>query len=140
MAKQAQQNKLSHRNGVMLEQNTVVDDSLLPPAEELAKLNEVSPGIVDWIKSRTEIEQDARIRFNDGRLGLAKKDVGATHRYNFLSLIFAFLIIVLGMLFSFYLIEQKLETTGTIFAGATIAISAVYFIKASKSSQQKNNK
>lgn len=46
MVKQVQQNKLSGNNErVDIEQNTIFDDSLLPSADELAKLNAVSKDI-----------------------------------------------------------------------------------------------
>ncbi|KAA6340212.1 hypothetical protein EZS27_011905 [termite gut metagenome] len=65
MVKQAHQNKVSNKKGdITLEQNTVYDDSLLPPADELIKLNTISEDIVSWVMKRTEIEQDARIDFN----------------------------------------------------------------------------
>ena len=54
MAKKAEQNTLSDHRGLTLEQRTVVDDNLLPPAEELAKLNDISKEILPWIMNRTE--------------------------------------------------------------------------------------
>lgn len=61
MAKKAEQNKVCDRTGLTLEQNTVYDDNLLPSADELAKLDNVSKDIIPWIMKRTEMEQDARI-------------------------------------------------------------------------------
>lgn len=42
MAKKAEQNKVCDKTGLTLEQNTVYDDNLLPSADELAKLDNVS--------------------------------------------------------------------------------------------------
>lgn len=39
MTKKAEQNKVSNKSGLTLEQNTVYDDNLLPSADELAKLD-----------------------------------------------------------------------------------------------------
>lgn len=66
MAKQSHQNRLAKaRNGeIMVEQNMAYDDSLLPNAEELQKLQEIDGAIVPWIMQRTEVEQNARIEFN----------------------------------------------------------------------------
>lgn len=65
MTKRAEQNKLrSTADGVALEHNTVYDDNLLPAADELCKLNALDSDIVPWVMKRTEIEQDARIKFN----------------------------------------------------------------------------
>ena len=63
MAKKAEQNKVCDKTGLTLEQNTVYDDNLLPSADELAKLDTVSKDIIPWIMKRTEMEQDARIKF-----------------------------------------------------------------------------
>lgn len=64
MSKSQQQTRgVSRRDGVAIEQNTIVDDSLLPSAEELEKLKQIDPSIIEWIMRRTEKEQDARIKF-----------------------------------------------------------------------------
>lgn len=39
MAKKAEQNRLQDKNGLTVEKNTLYDDSLLPSADELSKLN-----------------------------------------------------------------------------------------------------
>lgn len=50
MAKKAQQNKISQDSkGIKFEQQNIEDDSMLPAAEELAKLNAVDEKIVPWI-------------------------------------------------------------------------------------------
>lgn len=49
MAKKAEQNKVCDKTGLTLEQNTVYDDNLLPSADELAKLDNVSKDIIPWI-------------------------------------------------------------------------------------------
>jgi hypothetical protein len=66
MAKKAEQKKLSDGK-VSLEQNSIYDDSLLPAAEEIERLNNISSEILPWIMKRTEVEQDARIKFNEER-------------------------------------------------------------------------
>jgi len=56
MSKKAEQNKLSDKRGVTLEHNTIIDDNLLPSAEELTKLNAISSDILPWIMKRMELE------------------------------------------------------------------------------------
>lgn len=137
MVKKAEQNKLSNSKGVSFEHNTIIDDNLLPSADELAKLNSVSPDILPWIMQRTELEQNARIRFNDGRLDLTKKDLNYNHRYNFTALLMAFIIVLAFMGFAFYLIVNGQETIGTMFAGGTVVLIVSYFLKASKNRANK---
>ena len=60
-----------------------------------------------------------------------------TRNQNMLALIFAFLIIVLGLVFSTYLIYSKLEIQGTIFAGATIVMAATMFLRHGKNQPTK---
>lgn len=132
MAKKAEQNTLSNNQGLTFEQKTVVDDNLLPSADELAKLNEVSKDIIPWIMGRTEKEQDARIKFNEDRMRLSEKDLNFAHRYNMTALIMAFLIVLLFLSASFYLIISGKEIIGSIFAGGTIVGIISYFLNSKK--------
>lgn len=132
MAKKAEQNTLSDHRGLTLEQRTVVDDNLLPPAEELAKLNDISKEILPWIMNRTEKEQDARISFNENRMRLTEKDLNFAHRYNMVALIMSFVIVILFLAASFNLIISGKEVLGTLFAGGTIVGIISYFLNSKK--------
>ena len=132
MAKKAEQNKLTDERGLTFEQNTLVDDNLLPSADELAKLNGISEDIIPWIMARTEKEQDARIKFNEDRMRLSEKDLKFAHKYNMLALVMAFLIVLLFLSASFYLIISGKEVIGTIFAGGTIVGIVSYFLNAKR--------
>lgn len=132
MAKKAEQNKLKDERGLTFEQNTIVDDNLLPSADELAKLNGISEDIIPWIMARTEKEQDARIKFNEDRMRLSEKDLKFAHKYNMLALVMAFLIVLLFLSASFYLIISGKEVIGTIFAGGTIVGIVSYFLNAKR--------
>lgn len=137
MGKQAHQNKISGKNGLTVEHNSVIEDNLLPAAEELAKLNAIDSSIITWIKERTAIEQDARIEFNKERIKLAGKDLNCVHVYNFMALVFAFIVLISAMFFSYALITKGMGVEGTCFAGGTIIIAAIFFIKASKNKEVK---
>ena len=132
MAKKAEQNKLKDERGLTFEQNTIVDDNLLPSADELAKLNSISEDIIPWIMSRTEREQDARIKFNEDRMRLSENDLKFAHKYNMLALVMAFVIVLLFLSASFYLIISGKEVIGTIFAGGTIVGIVSYFLNAKR--------
>ena len=76
MSRKAEQNRVIHHdNKLAVEQTSIYDDSLLPPADELAKLKELDPDIINWVKKRTEIEQDARIKFNENKVKLMDKNM-----------------------------------------------------------------
>lgn len=137
MAKEVHQKKLSsHKDGVSLEQNSAYDDSLLPPADELAKFNEINPDIIKWIMDRTSLEQEVRHSHNQERLKMSKYEFRGTRRYNIAALIFAFLVIMAGLSFSTFLIYNEMNVVGTIFAGSTLIMAANAFIRASKKTNQ----
>lgn len=119
MAKKAEQNRVMHNNsGVAVEQTSIYDDSLLPPAEELEKLQRIDSGCIDWIKSRTEKEQDARINFNFSRLGLAKDDMKNRKQIQLLGIIMIFIVIIVGFALSAFFLWKGQNLAGTIFGGA----------------------
>ena len=130
MSKQAHQKRLStQKGGFIIEQHSVYDNSLLPPAEELAKLKEINPEIVDWVMERTTFEQVERLK-------IAKFEFRGARRYNVTALIFAFAVIIAGLSFSTFLIYNSMDIVGTIFAGGTLIMAANAFIKASKNKKQ----
>lgn len=61
---------------------------------------------------------------------IAQSDFKHIHRYNFTALIMAFIIVLIFIAFSFYLIINGQETIGTIFAGGSIVLIVSYFLKA----------
>ena len=139
MAKQQRQNKLAkNRNGeVWLEENTAIDDNLLPSAVELEKLKEVDPTIIDWILKRTEIEQDARITFNNDRVRITEYDLKKFHRFNFTALVLAFLLFVIVLGISAIFVYFNLPVQGTIFGGTAITVAIVYFLRVISRSNKK---
>ena len=139
MSKAAQHNKVQMRNsGAVVEQKTVIEDSFLPSAEELYKLKEVKPELVDWIMERAAKEQDARHDFNRARVRLANKEMNGTIWINILCILFAFLIIIAGILATLWLLHKEMTVAGTIFASGTIIGAAALFMRIPKNT--KNNK
>lgn len=141
MAKQHQQNKISRstKGELLLEQNVAIDDSLLPSAAELEKLKEVDPTIITWIMQRTEIEQNARIKNNQDILDLNKMNIKNIHSFNKTSLILGFILFIVTLLLSAYFIYSGLPTQGTIFGGASIFVTILYFSKVIISSRSKRS-
>jgi len=123
-------------NMVAFEHQESYDDSLLPDAAELAKLKELDPDIMNWIKSRTEKEQDARLEFNAKKVEVLTKASKRAYIIDFYSITCAFLIIICGMLLSALLIYKGEKIIGTIFAGATILVAANSFLNFRKGNQK----
>lgn len=121
MGRKAEQNKLTTgSNGVQLEHNTVYDDNLLPAADELAKLNSIDPNIISWIKQRTEIEQNARVRFNERRTALAFREINYSAFLTFLGMAFCFLVILGFGYCSYSLVMSGHENAGLLIGGGDI--------------------
>ncbi|MBR5028588.1 MAG: hypothetical protein IKX51_05140 [Bacteroidales bacterium] len=139
MAKVAQHNKaeMGKSGNAIVEQKTIVDDSMLPAAEELAKLKEVKPELVDWIMQRAEKEQEARIDFNKDRVKLANKELNGNISVDIISLVFAFIIVLGGMAATLWALKAGMTVAGTIFAGTTLVAAAALFTKIPKKDSKK---
>lgn len=105
---------------VALEHNTVYDDNLLPAADELCKLNALDPDIVPWVKNRTEIEQNARIKFNLRRTALAFREINYSAFLTFAGLILCVGVIMGIFYLSYDLIMNGHETAGMLFGGGDV--------------------
>jgi uncharacterized membrane protein len=123
--KHLQTRGMADRNQVAIEQSTVVDDNLLPSAEELAKLKQVDPNIILWIMQRAEKEQDTRLNFNTEQMHLAHKNLNLTKISLWLAFVLSIAILSLSGLF----IYLGKEVAGTIFGGVGIFVVIQSFLK-----------
>lgn len=130
MGRKAEQNRLIHQGeSVAVEQTSVYDDNLLPSADELSKLQQLDPDCINWIKKRTEIEQDARIKFNNDKVELMRKDMNLVAFQNILCIIVAFIIIMSGLICSAYFVYKDLKIEGSVFGGSTLVFAGLIFLK-----------
>ncbi len=127
--------------GASFEHHESFDDNLLPDSEELAKLKVLDPNIIDWVKERTAKEQDSRIDFNNRKMLLLEKSSSRHFTLDVLSILSAFVVIVAGMCFSYFLLINQHVITSTAFAGATIVFAANAFLsfRKKKSSEAPGN-
>lgn len=134
MAKAQQVKRLvQSKDAVAVEQTVTTESSFLPSADELAKLQQVSTDIVPWIMQRTEVEQNARIKFNLDNMNYAGKDLKLKHIYNYIALFMAFFITIAFLIVSCYLLIKGLYVGGSIFTGATlIALIGIFMRKPTK--------
>lgn len=123
---------LPHGKGAAFEHNETVDDSLLPKAEELAKLKAIDPTIIEWIKQRTEKEQDSRLKFNEDQMDLLRKHTLWVHWLDLAAMLFALLVVFGGMAFSWLLISNDHTVGGSLFAGGTLLAAANVFFRIRK--------
>ena len=142
MAKQQRtqkQTSVQHKNGngYQQEHTEVFDDNLLPDASEIEQLHRIDPGILDWLKTRAEKEQDFRHAAFNHRTNILESDVKGSIRINTMGTIFAFIIIMSGMGFSAFLVHHGSVIAGTVFSGLTIVYAASLFLR--KNRNKKNN-
>jgi uncharacterized membrane protein len=138
MAKQTQQNRLAknNKNEVMVEQSTTYDDSFLPSAVELEKLKEIDPNIIQWILSRSEMEQNARIENNREIVEINKFNLKRIHRFNFTALFLAFALFICALAVSAFFVIKGLTVEGTLFGGSTLVMGIIFFIRAAYNKKQ----
>lgn len=116
------------RSGIM-ESHLTFDDSLLPAADELRKLKELDPDIMSWMKERTALEQSKRLEITAAKVDIVYRD--QTFRYNIdrLVILSAFMVFVIGMAISYFLISNSQALTGSLFAGGTLLLTGSAFLK-----------
>ncbi|MDR2999780.1 MAG: hypothetical protein LBU89_00830 [Fibromonadaceae bacterium] len=110
----------------------MVQESLLPVPEELAKFKEIEPAIVSWMMQYADKEQDMRIKFNLERLNLTKGEQNIVR----MSLWLAFAVAALFMVLSGILIYSGLEIAGTIFGGLALVLCVQAFLKFGRNQKQ----
>lgn len=112
----------------LLKQQTLVDDTVfLPPASDLADYQKIDPNSIDWIKARAEQEQNSRIKFNDDRIKLAKKELNGRNVSAYLGIIAITFIALMFIMFAFYLVSKGYDTKGTLF-GSGAFLMIIYYL------------
>lgn len=119
-------------------QRTTYEDNMLPSAEEMAKYNDVSPDIVRYILEQAKAEQEHRHSMDHKTADIVGSSEFSKNKLNSMGLSFAFIIVVLGLFFSAFLIHSGKDISGSILAGATIFSGAGMFIFREKKSNKKN--
>jgi len=130
MSKQMQGQARS--DGNRTEFGIMVQESLLPVPEDLAKFKEIDPAIVGWMMQYADREQDTRTKFNMERIGLMKSE----HSIVKTSLWLAFTLAILFLLLSGVLIYCGMEIAGTIFGGAALILCVQAFLKFGRKQKQ----
>jgi uncharacterized membrane protein len=110
----------------------MVQESLLPVPEELAKFKEIEPTIVNWLMQYADKEQDARIKFNFERLDLTKGEQKIIKT----SLWLAFMIAVLFIGLAALLIFLGQNVAGTIFGGIALVLCVQSFLRFGRNQKQ----
>ena len=101
------------------------DDNLLPNPEELAKYQQLDPGMIEWIKGRCDLEQKSRIDFNNERLRLTSSAHSKAFTIDIMTIIFSVIVVLAAMAFSYLLIMKSHILSGSLFAGGTVILYGI---------------
>lgn len=130
MAKQQKKQQVvknQQGQGLLIEE--VLDDNLLPDATEIEKLHRIDNNILEWLKQTAEKEQEFRHQTFAKKLKIAEDTERGIRQISKLGIIFSFIIVVLGMFFSGFLIYIGQTVIGTIFAGGIILSIVSAFLR-----------
>ncbi len=125
------------QHGKMVKHEETFDDNLLPSYQELEKLNQIDSSLIEFVKETTRKEQDFRHKAHLESINAFNNQDKRAFRINITGMILAFLVFVLGMLFSYAILTAGFSTIGTIFAGGTILAACITFINAGQKKVQK---
>lgn len=111
-----------------VEQHEVFDDNLLPDATQIEKLHSIDNGILPWLKSRAEKEQEFRHRAFNEKSGIIDKHNAKEHntvRYG----LTIYFVLVLGFgVASYFLIEKGLNVEGSVFGGTAVILALAVLV------------
>ena len=129
MAKQKRKAQLVRKPGQAIGHiEEEFDDNLLPDAEEIAKLHQIDPKIMEWLKERAEKEQEFRHKAYFERINLVKKNERGSRWINYAGLFFSFILLGGGMVYSYKLIMAGHTIIGSIFSGVVLLSVASMFL------------
>jgi len=134
------------KNGNMarVEHTEVHDDNLLPDAAEIAKLKEIDPDILTWLKATAEKEQNFRHKAFFERTSIVDNHNSRGHNTARYGLTIYFLLVAGAGVASFILLRDGHNVQGSIFGGAAglLALAVLVTKKAptSPTEETKNNK
>lgn len=127
-----------HGVGKQIIEKYTVDDNLLPSPQELSAYQQIDERIIPFLMETASKEQSFRHELEKDKLAAVKKNDSRTFLTNWWGMFFAFLIMILGMAISGFLMYHEKYVIGSIFGGTTILIAIGTFIN--KSSSNKDSK
>jgi len=139
MATATRQQMQARTDGTQTAVGIMVQESLLPSPEDLAKFKVIDETIVKWMMQYADKEQATRIMAvesavkNDAeKISLAKKEQSIVST----SLWLAFLIAISFLVLSGILIYSGMEIVGSVFGGAALLLCVQAFLKFGRKQRQ----
>lgn len=139
MSKKAEQNRLIHQGAnVALEQTSIYEDNLLPPAEELERMKRISDDLIPFVMDETRKEHEERRVFNRKRLEIMADEIKKSHQTNLLLIVITFVMFVLFVGLSALFLYLGYDISGSIF-GCTAGVLVVIYITRLRITNQTND-
>lgn len=124
----AKQHRRLQGKGQQFELSEELDDRLIPSPEELSRYAEVDPKLLDLFREAAIKEQLFRHAMHEKGMRLSFREQGLQHGLNFVGVIFAFLIGLAGLWYSYELIRLEKGVHGTVFGGLMLAYLIYLFV------------
>ncbi|MEI9917527.1 MAG: hypothetical protein WDO14_01845 [Bacteroidota bacterium] len=83
------------------------------------------------------MDQQARHQETMSKFGIIDAEQNRLFKIDFLTIIVAFLLMIIGMLLSYFLLISGLTTTGGLFGGSTLIFAALSFLNFRKATTYK---
>ncbi|MDE5763284.1 MAG: DUF2335 domain-containing protein, partial [Bacteroidales bacterium] len=96
------------------------EESVLPPAHELEAYQRVDPDLVKFLVASAKDEQDFRHSFAEKQLDVIKNDNRRVISINRLGLVFAFILVLISIAATVFLLYLDKPVVGSIFGGESI--------------------
>ncbi|MFI3263970.1 MAG: DUF2335 domain-containing protein [Rikenellaceae bacterium] len=114
--------------GQQEEQTVTVDDCCLPVASELEAYSKINPDIILFLMEISKKEQEHRHKIENKQAEIVEVNNNYSYNVNRRGMLYAFLIIVLSLFFSGFLIYFEKNIAGSIFGGVTLATTIAIFM------------
>lgn len=138
--------KKNHKQSIARQGNNQVihttyeeDDNMMPSPDLLMHYHELDPSFIEWFKSRSDLEQKARIKFNDDRIKLAQSTNTKLFTIDLCSIFVSAIIIIAGLLLSYLIIQAGHILTGSILGGGTLVTYAIRLLNFRKNKNNSEN-
>lgn len=133
MAKHTRGIRAAKQNNIQqIEHSEVFDDSLLPEAGEIEKLNAIDPSIIGWLKTRAEKEQEFRHDAFNRRVKIVDAHNQREHNTSRFGLTVYFLLVAGCIVCSYLLLQDNHKTEGSLFGGAAVVLALAVLISRKK--------
>jgi len=112
------------------------DDNMMPSPEILSNYQNLDPNFIEWFKERADLEQRARIKFNQDKIGIATSVNRKLFTIDMSLVISSSVVVILSLVLSYFLIQRGHERIGVGLTSGSILIFLVRLLNFRKAKNQ----